>query len=213
MLDVANLKGRIGSNVLSGTAYPAGPQGPKGDKGDTGPQGPKGDKGAQGLQGPQGETGPQGPKGDTGPQGLKGDKGEPGPQGPQGEKGDTGVIATILFEGDGKAYTNLYLFKNGTSISCEKFDCIEVFYRDSHNLYNSVKVYDPNGKTVALSSIHIYYGSGTCIAESAYYKFSGTSFVLDTNNSDACGTWNSWNNSLSSNLSIKIDKIVGYNFN
>lgn len=51
MLDVANLKGRIGSNVLSGTAYPAGPQGPKGDKGEPGPQGPQGEKGADGADG------------------------------------------------------------------------------------------------------------------------------------------------------------------
>lgn len=32
MLDVANLKGRIGSTGLSGTAYPAGPKGKDGEK-------------------------------------------------------------------------------------------------------------------------------------------------------------------------------------
>lgn len=52
----------------------------------------------------------------------------------------------ILFSGDSNAATTL-------SETSKNFKCIEIIYRDNDGTYSSVKVYEPNGKYVDLTTL------------------------------------------------------------
>ena len=85
------------------------------------------------------------------------------------------------------------------------YNYIEVFYRDSDNQYNSVKVFSPNNKKAFLTTSTLYNNK-------IYYKtkvisISGTSI---TNTSTAQMTCEASGNTITTDNFIYITRVVGY---
>lgn len=66
---------------------------------------------------------------------------------------------------------------NGTitlSQSAANFDHLTIYYRDNDNEFNSVDVYQPNGKMVALASYHPGYNNGALYLKTRSVTINGT---------------------------------------
>lgn len=104
----------------------------------------------------------------------------------------------------------LYYNANGSnstitlSDSASNYDYLEIFYKDSDNQYNSVKVFSPNNKKVFLTSSTIYNNK-------IYYKMKvvGISNTSITNNSTSQMTCDTSGNTITTDNFIYICKVIG----
>lgn len=98
---------------------------------------------------------------------------------------------------------------NGETISLSdssaNYTYIEVFFRSTDNVYNSVKAYQPNGKIIDLTSR--YYLGGVLYAKTSSYTFDGSSLTRTT----TCSWWlSSSSQAVSTSSDIYITRIIGY---
>lgn len=124
--------------------------------------------------------------------------------------------AILALEERAKKLEGIILYENeqGTTgtitliESAEDFKDIEIFYFDSHALHKSTKVFNPDKKSVELSTFHVYSNSGTVIADTRAVKIEGNE--IKNGAQDDYGTWMSWNNGIDKENRIKIYKVIGH---
>lgn len=115
-----------------------------------------------------------------------------------------GIIldGVVLYNNSSSQTANVTLSKNAN-----KFGFIEIFYKDNDGVYNSVKVPEPNGKTVFLS-IQYPYQNGVTYIKSCQVQISGTS-ITPTNYSSM--TIRSGQSPIIANDNyIYITEVIGY---
>lgn len=113
------------------------------------------------------------------------------------------IEGSVLYENEVGTTENITLNE-----SSENFKYLEIFFFDSHNLCNSVKVYKPNEKKINLHTFNVYSGSGTAFAYSRVVTIFGTS--INNVSGDDNGHWASWNNSINATNDIKIYRVMGH---
>ena len=109
---------------------------------------------------------------------------------------------TTLYDNTSGTNANLTL-----NASAANYDYIEIFFRDNDNNYNSVKVCNPNGKSVSLISHH-NNGNNTIWFKVAIVTISGNSIKFG--NSEEVRLIHGSSPSISSSSNIYITKVVGY---
>jgi hypothetical protein len=119
---------------------------------------------------------------------------------------------TLFYNASGELATSTPI---QLSESAGNFDYVEIFFRENDDVYNSVKVYNPNDKRVALisewtnSSTYVYYKTKTV-------KFSQDGTTLGVENSNYYAQIRFGGSSginISSDDTIYIERIVGYGRN
>lgn len=110
--------------------------------------------------------------------------------------------STVLYNNNSGTNANLTL-----TASAASHKSIEIFFRDNDNNYNSVKVFNPNGKNVALISQY-NNGNNTAWFKIAKVTISGNSITFG-NSEEVRLTHNAYP-SISSSSNIYIIKVVGY---
>ncbi len=109
---------------------------------------------------------------------------------------------TTLYDNTSGTNANLTL-----NASAANYDYIEIFFRDNDNNYNSVKVCNPNGKSVSLISHH-NNGNNTIWFKVAIVTISGNSITFG--NSEEVRLIHGSSPSISSSSNIYITRVVGY---
>lgn len=109
---------------------------------------------------------------------------------------------TTLYDNTSGTNANLTL-----NASAANYDCIEICFRDNDNNYNSVKVFNPNGKSVSLISHH-NNGNNTIWFKVAIITISGNSITFG--NSEEVRLIHNSSPSISSASNIYITRVVGY---
>lgn len=115
------------------------------------------------------------------------------------------LLYEVLFEDDNGKDNNIQLSKSSANYSY-----IEIFYKDTAiDTFNSVKVYNPNGKRVDMACVFNGSGGTNTQFKNAVYLISGTSITL-TNwygngqiNASAAST-------ATKTLQITIIRVLGY---
>ena len=93
------------------------------------------------------------------------------------------------------------------SVSASNFKILEIFFRDNDNVVNSVRVYEPNGKTAFLS-IQYPYQNGVTYIKSCQVSISGTS-ITPTNYSNMT-IRSGQAPTIANDNYIYITKVIGY---
>lgn len=109
---------------------------------------------------------------------------------------------TTLYDNTSGTNANLTL-----NASAANYDYIEIYFRDNNNNCSSVKVCNPNGKSVSLISHH-NNGNNTIWFKTAIITISGNSITFG--NSEEVRLIHGSSPSISSSSNIYITRVVGY---
>ena len=108
----------------------------------------------------------------------------------------------VLYSNDSSSSANITL-----SSSANNFKFLEIYYKDNDGVFNSVKVYNPNGKTVFLS-IQYPYQNGVTYIKSCQVSISGTSITPQNYSSMTIRSGNA--PTIANDNYIYITKVIGY---
>ena len=115
-----------------------------------------------------------------------------------------GVVLSgvVLYSNDNSQSANITL-----SSSSANFSYLEIYYKDNDGVFNSVKVYNPNGKTVYLM-IQYPYQNGVTYIKSTQVSISGTSITPSNYSNMTIRSGQS--PTLANDEYIYITRVIGY---
>lgn len=116
---------------------------------------------------------------------------------------DEYISKTILYENDTENNNNIILNDN-----IENYECIEIYYHNNDQFYNSERIYDPANKIIALSGIYINNLGTNLVFKIKTIKINNKN--LSIVGSQETTIYNKTITHQNSSDSIFIDLIIGY---